>query len=265
MKRICLFLLLCAVLMIGTINVVFAQTPNLTGYFVAVNGQQTGPYDTNGLRQLINQGRLNRDSLVWKEGMSHWIIAGTVPELQSLFTTVAPPPLPSSQTPPPIPNQSQSAQIYPSDENYQNFSGGIRFGTIAMNHLVPGLGSFVLMKDKKGGGTNLGLYLGSIAAFSIGGGLMAGSNRSSSYSYDYNYSSSYSSSSNNGMFYTGVALLSVGGGLFVAFEIYNIVRACTYQKPRNMAAILDPDSWQLEIVPGKEGIERVSIAYTHKF
>jgi len=61
------FLAIIAILLkIGAGEALVAQTtppPVLAGYFVAVNGQQTGPYDVSGLRQLT------RNSLVWKEKM----------------------------------------------------------------------------------------------------------------------------------------------------------------------------------------------------
>jgi hypothetical protein len=66
-------------------------TPNISGYFVVVNGLQTGPYDESGLRILISQKQLTKDSLVWKEGMSNWIVAGAVEELTPLFSTPASP------------------------------------------------------------------------------------------------------------------------------------------------------------------------------
>lgn len=62
-------------------------------YHVAVGGQQAGPYDTNSLKQQIQNGQVTRDTLVWAEGMAGWTKAGDVPELSRLFGSV-PPPLP---------------------------------------------------------------------------------------------------------------------------------------------------------------------------
>lgn len=62
-------------------------------YFVAVNGQQMGPLDLNGLKQMVGQGQLTRDTLVWKQGMAAWSPAGQVAEVSSVFGAV-PPPLP---------------------------------------------------------------------------------------------------------------------------------------------------------------------------
>ena len=62
-------------------------------FYLAVNGQQQGPYTMQTLQQMIQQGSLNRDMLVWRQGIPSWIKAGDAPEIASLFGTV-PPPLP---------------------------------------------------------------------------------------------------------------------------------------------------------------------------
>ncbi|MCL2211657.1 MAG: DUF4339 domain-containing protein [Treponema sp.] len=259
MKKTCLFLLCAAVLMINAVDVLFAQTSNLTGYFVVINGQQTGPYDTNGLKQLVSQNRLHKDSLVWKEGMNNWVAAGTINELSPLLTSAPPPSLTSSQTPPPVPNQDQiqSSPVYPIDDNYQNFSGGLRFGTWALNMAIPGLGSFVLMKDKKGGGINMGLGLSSYACLVLGG--------IASFAVSQTMGNNKWEPGEGLLTIGGIFVFAAGGGLYIAYQIYNIIRIATYTKPRPAAALFNPEAWQLDIVPGKEGIERVSIAYTHKF
>ena len=67
-------------LIIGTGGRAMAQTgtaPVLAGYFVSVNFQPAGPFDTAGLRELIGSGQLTRDTLVWKEGMANWAAAVT--------------------------------------------------------------------------------------------------------------------------------------------------------------------------------------------
>jgi hypothetical protein len=60
---------------------------------MALNSQQAGPFTLDGLRQQLAGGPLQRDTLVWKQGMAQWTAAESVGELQQLFTAV-PPPLP---------------------------------------------------------------------------------------------------------------------------------------------------------------------------
>ncbi|MDR0835075.1 MAG: SPFH domain-containing protein [Tannerella sp.] len=62
-------------------------------YFVAVNGQQTGPFTVPELQQKAVQGQFTGQSLVWAQGMAAWSAAATVAELSQLFVAV-PPPLP---------------------------------------------------------------------------------------------------------------------------------------------------------------------------
>ena len=67
--------------------------PSQLQLFVAVNGQQTGPFDLAVLQQMAQSGQLTRDSLVWKQGLTAWTAAGQVAEISGLFGT-APPPVP---------------------------------------------------------------------------------------------------------------------------------------------------------------------------
>ena len=55
------------------------------GYFVAVNGQATGPFDLNALKQMSASGQFSADSLVWKDGMAEWTKAGEVADLKVVF------------------------------------------------------------------------------------------------------------------------------------------------------------------------------------
>jgi membrane protease subunit (stomatin/prohibitin family) len=67
--------------------------PPATQYFVAVNGAQTGPFTEQVMAQMVQQGSLKKESMVWKNGMAAWASADQVAELAKLFTAV-PPPLP---------------------------------------------------------------------------------------------------------------------------------------------------------------------------
>ena len=122
-KKGLLLAIIGIVLTIGTSGVLTAQTtadPAISGYFLNINGQSSGPYDTSGLKQLISSGMLTRESLVWKEGMQNWVIAATVAELAPLFSTSVPPPVAAQApaSPPPVqqvpasppPAQQQPAQ-----------------------------------------------------------------------------------------------------------------------------------------------------------
>lgn len=66
-------------------------------YFVAVNGQQSGPFSVAQLQQLAAQGQINAQTLVWKQGMAGWEPAGNVAEIAQMFAPAVPP------TPPTMP------------------------------------------------------------------------------------------------------------------------------------------------------------------
>lgn len=67
--------------------------PGAKNFFVAVNGQQQGPFDLGALTQRAQQGQLTRETLVWSQGMANWAPAGQVSDLAQLFASV-PPPMP---------------------------------------------------------------------------------------------------------------------------------------------------------------------------
>lgn len=62
-------------------------------YFVAIDGQQKGPFPTHILKEMVLRNELTRETLVWRKGMENWASAGQLNELSSLFESV-PPPIP---------------------------------------------------------------------------------------------------------------------------------------------------------------------------
>ena len=63
--------------------------PGVT-YYVAVNGQATGPYDLSALKQMKTTGQFTSESLVWKAGMSEWVKAGIVVDMKQFFPDMPP-------------------------------------------------------------------------------------------------------------------------------------------------------------------------------
>lgn len=75
-------------------------------FYIAVNDQQQGPFTIDELRTKSIQ----RDTLVWTEGLANWTKAEYLPFLKDIIKIV-PPPLPKTevksstfQTPPPLPS-----------------------------------------------------------------------------------------------------------------------------------------------------------------
>ena len=56
-----------------------------TLYYVAVGGQQTGPFDLQTLRTMAENGTLTPATLVWCAGMKEWAEARMISDLSELF------------------------------------------------------------------------------------------------------------------------------------------------------------------------------------
>lgn len=60
-------------------------------YSVAVDGQATGPFDLDTLKQMAMAGQFSSNSLVWKAGMASWEKAEVVEELKEVLANIMPP------------------------------------------------------------------------------------------------------------------------------------------------------------------------------
>lgn len=69
--------------------------PAPTMYYYASNGTQHGPVTFEQMQSLFASRTINRDSLVWKQGMSAWTALKEVEELKSFLGGNTPPPLPT--------------------------------------------------------------------------------------------------------------------------------------------------------------------------
>jgi len=68
--------------------------PTQTLYYYASNGVQHGPVTFEQMQSLFASRAINRDSLVWKQGMAAWASLKEVEELKSFLGGNTPPPLP---------------------------------------------------------------------------------------------------------------------------------------------------------------------------
>jgi hypothetical protein len=68
-----------------------APPPQQT-YFVAMNGQQSGPFTIDQLQAMTSANQFTRSHYVWKAGMPNWLLASDVSEISVLFQSVPPPP-----------------------------------------------------------------------------------------------------------------------------------------------------------------------------
>lgn len=70
--------------------------PTQVLYYYAVNGQQMGPVSIDKLKELFASRTVNKDALVWKQGMGSWLALKEVDELKAFLGGNTPPPLPSA-------------------------------------------------------------------------------------------------------------------------------------------------------------------------
>jgi membrane protease subunit (stomatin/prohibitin family) len=69
--------------------------PQALSFFLAINGQQQGPFDLPTLQTKARDRSLTPATLVWRAGMPNWLPADQVPDLNTAFATV-PPPIPGA-------------------------------------------------------------------------------------------------------------------------------------------------------------------------
>ncbi|SCX26159.1 protein of unknown function [Ruminococcaceae bacterium P7] len=62
-------------------------------YYVVLNGASAGPYSFDEIRELIRDGKVTRESYIWKPQMQNWEFAANIAELQPLVN-FTPPPVP---------------------------------------------------------------------------------------------------------------------------------------------------------------------------
>jgi uncharacterized RDD family membrane protein YckC len=83
-------------------------------FYIAVNGQQTGPFSLDELRTK----NIQHDTLIWTEGLDSWTKASQVALVKD-FLKPTPPPIPNTapkstfqQVPPPVTAQSQVGEYF---------------------------------------------------------------------------------------------------------------------------------------------------------
>jgi len=163
-----------------------------------------------------------------------------------------------------------------SQANNNDFTAGQRWGTWALNAFVlPGLGSYVIMKDKKGGTTQVILGASSIVFYITGFIFSANSTYSEQvpyneqyydyYSNSYKYRTSYRSETkfDDDKVVAGNVCLIIGLLANTANGIFNIVRSASYHKPIGTASVFDNSTFNIALLPTSNGsIDKVRLSYT---
>lgn len=61
-------------------------------YHIALNGQQSGPFTLEQLKEYAKTGQFTKLHHAWKQGMTEWVQANDITELAGVFAQVPPPP-----------------------------------------------------------------------------------------------------------------------------------------------------------------------------
>jgi hypothetical protein len=87
--------------------------PRLTvPYYIAESGKSRGPLSLDLVVTEIRGGTVLPWTLVWKPGLSGWIRAGALPELEDALSRATPRPPPPPPEPPPPPPDPPAEEIY---------------------------------------------------------------------------------------------------------------------------------------------------------
>jgi len=196
------------------------------------------------------------------------------------------------------PEEGPPAPVQPAAP-YKNFNAGQRWGTFLLNYFtIPGIGSYALMQDTVGGtiqlaayGVSTGLVIGGLAVwykmYVDFARKSAEKIRNTQDSMDQYYLYGFYGETNNHNVEDDDTIFSIFDdsfdddrvnlviGLFIAAGIistgnlvFNIVRSFTYDKPQpnaRIGSLADPNAWSFAILPGKNGVEAVQLAYTYRY
>jgi uncharacterized protein (TIGR00266 family) len=109
-------------------------------WYVAVGGQQQGPWSAAEVLDGIRSGRYGRDAYVFTEGMANWVPIASQAEFQSAFG----PPTVSAGGPPPPPMRSAAHEI-----DYELFGEEMQYVEITLDPgeaCVAEAGAFLYME-----------------------------------------------------------------------------------------------------------------------
>lgn len=68
--------------------------PALPSFYVADNGQTTGPFKLDVIQSKLVAGEMNANTYVYRVGGTAWTVAGSEPEIAEIINRLAPPPPP---------------------------------------------------------------------------------------------------------------------------------------------------------------------------
>lgn len=58
---------------------------NAKRFFAVIDNAQAGPFDDREVENLIAAGRIGSQSLMWRQGLTAWSVAESIPEVNRLL------------------------------------------------------------------------------------------------------------------------------------------------------------------------------------
>jgi uncharacterized protein (TIGR00266 family) len=86
----------------STIRPIYKPENIMNHYYLAINGQQAGPYPSEQVIEMIRDKKVDASTLGFTRGMSNWTTLDLIPEFHAYFRAssgmAAPPPVPTAGT-----------------------------------------------------------------------------------------------------------------------------------------------------------------------
>ena len=83
--------------MVGSTMQAMPQAPQMSSYYIAKNGQTTGPFTIDIMQGMIKQGEVSATTYIYKVGGQAWVLAADDAEVSRLLSLMTPP-----SPPPPV-------------------------------------------------------------------------------------------------------------------------------------------------------------------
>lgn len=80
--------------MVGSTMQSMPQAPQMSSYYIAKNGQTTGPFTIDIIQGMIKQGEVSATTYIYKVGGQAWVLAADDAEVSRLLSLMTPPPPP---------------------------------------------------------------------------------------------------------------------------------------------------------------------------
>jgi S-DNA-T family DNA segregation ATPase FtsK/SpoIIIE len=85
-------------------------------FYAVIDGRQAGPFPLAEIARLVNAGSIGKDTLIWRQGLTAWQVAASLPEIAGIFPPAGPPPsaqIPQQAAPPPAARPVYDAPLPP--------------------------------------------------------------------------------------------------------------------------------------------------------